>query len=69
VTLDNADNDIAQKILYGTFVNPTMDTLMMSNPLLEVLDNLEIARLLISYHQFYTTNSSLTNIQTLLEAF
>lgn len=67
LTLDNGDNELAQKILYGIFVNPIMDTLMMSNPLLEVLDNLEIARLLINDHQFYATSSSLTNIHTLLE--
>lgn len=40
---------------------------MFSSPRLEVLDNLEIERLLINEHRFYATSSCLSNIQTLLE--
>lgn len=40
---------------------------MLPSPLLEVLDNLELTRLLVNDNRFYAAASSLINIRELLE--
>lgn len=65
--LSNGDNKLAKKVLSGVFTNNLLDQFKLSDPLLEVVDNLELVRLLVNDRRFYAAGTSLSNIQELLE--
>jgi hypothetical protein len=65
--LSDGNNALTKKILNSIFANAILDQFMLNNPLNEVLENLEIVKLLINDHRFYATNTSLSNIQILLQ--
>jgi len=67
IALSDGNNALAKKILNSIFANAILDQFMLNNPLNEVLENLEIVKLLINDHRFYATNTSLSNIQILLQ--
>ena len=67
VAVEGGNFVYARKVLTSVFTDTLLDQFMLPSPLLEVLDNLELTRLLVNDNRFYAAASSLINIRELLE--